>query len=473
MFKLSSEASLDGSVTVENKFIVEYMPYADGDYVKVYLYGLSLAARKSDPDDTVSRLARRLDLDAATVDAAIDYWTELGLMSRLGDDISYMSLRSVRPKIKKFDVDKYREFNIQAQRYISGRQIPPNEYNEYYSIMERLNIEWQAMTLIVKYCVDLKGDNVSCPYILAVARNLAQDGYRTENEVGDRLEEYGVYYNDILAVLGAMPGGSKRPDHEAVGLYKKWRKEYKFDAELILRVASGIKRGGMATLDAKLGGYRELGLNTVELIDKFEADRAAMYKLAKSINKTLGLYYDNVDPEISEYIRPWLGMGFEPNALVAIAAHCMRSGHKTLADLDAFVREFLAASATTEKQAEALIAHGGRLDGEIESLMRKLGIKGAVQTVYRAFYETWREKWSMPKDVIDYCATLAAAKTNPFSYMNKVLSAWHDRGVATVEAAKSDGAPDKYAAQESAPTVREKLTADQLNALVIALDEEA
>ncbi len=79
----------------------------------------------------------------------------------------------------------------------------------------------------------------------------------------------------------------------------------------------------------------------------------------------------------------------------------------------------------------------------------------------------------MPKDVIDYCATLAAAKTNPFSYMNKVLSAWHDRGVATVEAAKSDGAPDKYAAQEPAPTVREKFTADQLNALVIALDEEA
>ena len=53
MFKFSSEASLDGSVTVETKFIVEYMPYADGDYVKVYLYALSLAARKNDPDDSI------------------------------------------------------------------------------------------------------------------------------------------------------------------------------------------------------------------------------------------------------------------------------------------------------------------------------------------------------------------------------------------------------------------------------------
>ena len=79
MFKLSSEASLDGVVTVENKFIVEYMPYADGDHVKVYLYGLSLAARKNDSDDSVSMLARRLDLSVETVEAAIDHWTEQGL----------------------------------------------------------------------------------------------------------------------------------------------------------------------------------------------------------------------------------------------------------------------------------------------------------------------------------------------------------------------------------------------------------
>ena len=132
MFKFSSEASLDGSVTVETKFIVEYMPYADGDYVKVYLYALSLAARKNDPDDSIERLARRLDLDIATVDAAFDYWTEQGLMSRLGDEVTFLSLRAARPKIKKYDVDKYREFNRLAQQYVAARQIAPNEYNEYY-----------------------------------------------------------------------------------------------------------------------------------------------------------------------------------------------------------------------------------------------------------------------------------------------------------------------------------------------------
>lgn len=473
MFKLSSEACLDGAVTVENKFIVEYMPYADGDYVKVYLYGLSLAARKGDPDDTVERLARRLDLDRSTVDAAIDYWTELGLMSRLGDDISYLSPRTARPKIKKYDVDKYREFNRQAQHYIAARQISPNEYNEYYCIMERLNIEWQAMVFIVKYCVDLKGDNVSCPYILAVARNLAQDGYRTADDVEERLEEYGVYYNDLCEVLGAL-GGGKRPDHESVQLYKKWKIAYKFGRDVIVRVAGTIKRGGVATLDAKLTQYHELEFTTSEQIEKYEDERKALYKLTKSVNKALGIYYENVDPEIGNYIRPWLDMGFEGGAIVAIAEYCMKNGLKTLSDLDAVVREFFNSSVLTEKQVKSHTERETRFDADIENLMQSLKLRGAVKSAYRAFYENWSDRLNMSKEVIYYAATLATDKANPFAYMNAVITAWHDSGVTTVDGAKAAdltkaSAPPREAKEN---TVREQMTAEQLNALFVRLGEE-
>lgn len=476
MFKLSSEAILDGAVTVENKFIVEYMPYADGDYVKVYLYGLSLAARKSDPDDTIERLARRLDLDVATVNAAIDYWAERGLMSRLGDDIGYLSLRSVRPKIKKYDVDKYAEFNRQAQSYISARQIDSQEYREYYDIMERLDIEWQAMVLIVKYCVDIKGDNVSCPYILAVARNLAQDGYRSSDDVMDRLEEYGVYYNDLCAVLGVLPTGKKHPDHEAVQLYKKWKLSYKFDQSVIAAVAQSVKRGGMATLDLKLTQYHDSGFTTLEQIDGYETERRRLYKLAKAVNKSLGLYYENVDPEINNYIRPWLDMGMESSAISALADYCMVSGLKTLSDLDAVVRDFFAAGITTESRVKARFEHERRFDGAIEKLLQKLNIQGAVKPSHRAMYETWIEKWSMPDDVIEYAATLACEKANPVPYMNAILSAWRGAGVNTLDGAKSadssGGGKSVDTVKTNTATVRERITAEQLNAMVIHLGED-
>ncbi len=463
MFKLSPEASLDGSITVENKFIVEYMPYADGDYVKVYLYGLSLAARKESADDNIERLARRLDLDRAVVDAALDYWCDLGLISRLGDEISYMSLRTARPKIKKYDVDKYREFNRLVQMYIAARQIPPNEYNEYYALMEKLGLEWQAMVLIVKYCVDLKGDNVSCPYVLAVARNLASDGYRTSEEVENRLEEYGVYYNDLCAVTAAM--GGKRPDHEAVKLYKKWKMNYKFDRDVIIRVAETVKKGGIAALDGKLENYHDLGLSTFDAIERYETERHETYKLAKSINKALGVYYENVDPEIAAYIKPWLEIGFDRDALISLADYCMRAGLKTLSDLDAVVRDCFSDGAISSADISARIDREHRYDKQIAEVMAALALQGAVKTAYRAFYANWVEKWGFDKSVILYAASLSVGK--PFSYVNAVLSAWHADGIVDVESAKARGTkkPDSTPNADPANPVHERITADELNAL--------
>ncbi|MDE7108050.1 MAG: DnaD domain protein, partial [Clostridiales bacterium] len=459
-----------------NKFIVEYMPYADGDYVKVYLYGLSLAARKSDADDSIDRLARRLDMDESTVSAAIGYWTELGLMSRLGDDICYFSPRNARPKIKKYDVDKYREFNRQAQLYIAARQITPNEYNEYYALMEKLNLEWQAMVLIVKYCVDLKGDNVSCPYILTVARNLASDGYRTADDVGERLDEYGVYYNELMRILGVM--GGKHPDHEAVQFYKKWKMSYKFDKDVIYHVAQSIKRGGAAALDAKLTGYYELSFTTAEQIDKYEEDRKNLYRLTKAVNKALGLYYDNVDPEITAYIKPWLGLGFEYGAILAAADYCMKKDMKRLSDLDAVIRDLFERGLTTEKQVKDSVNYENRYDGAIEKLFKTLGIKGAVKDIHRAYYSNWTEKWAMPQALIDYATGLAADKANPFAYMNAVLLAWHNSGITDIEKAKSAapmaGDKNTQTAAEGKQTgmVFEKYTEEQLNSLFTQITED-
>lgn len=463
MFKMSPEASLDGSVNVETKFIVEYMPYADGDYVKVYLYALSLASRKSDPDDSTERLARRLNLDKETVDAAFDYWTEQGLLSKLGDEVTFLSLRNTRPKIKKYDVDKYREFNRLSQQYIAARQISPNEYNEYYALMEKLDLEWQAMVLIVKYCVNLKGDNVSCPYILAVARNLAEDGYRTASDVENRLEEYGVYYNDILKVYGVM--GKKRPDHEATNYYKKWALEYKYDLDFIVGVAQSSKAKTVAALDGKLTKYHELGFDSYKQVESYETEQAELIRFARKLNKTLGIYNESVDSEIKLYVIPWLSHGFTEDALVAIAEFSMKNGLKTLSDLDAVVRDFFAAGAITSEQVHSRIDFGARYDDKIQKLMSAMGVMGAVKAGYRTYYETWVDKWAMPDDVIDYAASLSFGK--PMSYLNSVLSAWHNGGIASIEAARKANANGAVAATADKPTgnVVERYSADELNAL--------
>lgn len=468
MFKLSSEASLDGAITVENKFIVEYLPYADGDYVKVYLYGLSLASRKNDGDDSVERLARRLDLDITAVNAAIDYWSELGLMSRLGDDICYFSPRLARAKIKKYDVDKYTEFNRQAQLYIAARQISPNEFNEYYSLMEKLNLEWQAMVLIVKYCVNLKGDNVPCPYILAVARNLASDGYRTADDVGERLDEFGVYYAELKRVLAAM--GGKTVDHDAVQLYKKWKKVFRFSPEVILHVAQTVKRGNAATLDAKLTAYNALGLTGAEQIDEYEITRKNLSSLAKSVNKALGLYYENVEPEIIAYIKPWLDMGFAPAAVLSVAEFCMKKDMRRLSDLDVVIRDLFSLGIIDEKDIKAHISSESRYDGEIARILKATGVLGAVKDIHRSYYKNWADKWGFSAEIIEYAASLATEKANPFAYINAILLAWHNGGVSTVEQAKAQGVKTEQTPPSGA--VYQSYTEQELNSMFTQISED-
>ncbi len=468
MFKLSSEASLDGAITVENKFIVEYMPYADGDYVKVYLYGLSLAARKGDGDDSVERLSKRLALDVSTVDAAIEYWANLGLMSRIGDDVTYMSLRTARPKIKKYDVDKYAEFNRNCQLFITDRQIPPREYDEYYAFMEKYDMEWQAMVAIVRYCTKLKGGNVSAPYILAVARNLIEDGYRTCDEIENRLEEYGVYYNDLLYVLAPL---GKHPDHESVALYKKWTVSMHFERETIRRVAELVKKGGITALDGKLTTYASLELYSIDKIESYEQERKEMLKLAKSVNKALGVFYENVEPEIAMYIRPWLDLGFDKAAILAAADYCMGSGLKTLPDLDAVIRELLRENVTTEKDVLDRQKHETRYDGRITSIMNVIGLKGAVRPAYRTLYASWAENLKMSDAVIDSAAALSVGM--PFSYMNTILNNWSKAGVDTAEKAKAHTLPSREsAATADNGTVNESISADELNKLFVQFNED-
>ena len=121
------------------------------------------------------------------------------------------------------------------------------------------------------------------------------------------------------------------------------------------------------------------------------------------------------------------------------------------------------------------VNYENRHDGDIEKLLKTLGVRGAVKDVHRAYYANWAEKWTMPQALIDYAAELSAGKDNKFAFMNAVLSAWHNSGVTDVQKAKA-AAPT--AGDKAAPTaattgmVFEKYTEEQLNSLFTPITEE-
>lgn len=162
-FSFSKEYSQNAYTDVENVFISEYLPISSGNAVKVYLYGLFLCKNEKDVK-TLSDFAKAVYMTELEVKDCFKYWEEFGLVSVLSEDpftVNYLPVKSVYSgKPRKFKAEKYTDFTKGLQTIISARMIPTNEFTEYFSIMETYSIKPEAMLMIVKYCVDLKGNNI-------------------------------------------------------------------------------------------------------------------------------------------------------------------------------------------------------------------------------------------------------------------------------------------------------------------------
>lgn len=76
--------------SISNTFIEEYMPYANGEYVKVYIY-LMKCANDSDFSASICTIADVLDIMEKDVIRAFKYWEKAGLLKLTFDENKMLS----------------------------------------------------------------------------------------------------------------------------------------------------------------------------------------------------------------------------------------------------------------------------------------------------------------------------------------------------------------------------------------------
>ena len=471
--KLSREIIENEKLRIDNAFVTDFMPFAPENYVKVYLYGLKLACFGG-VGDIETEIAGKLNLEPGLVSEAFSYWANEGLVNILSTSpvaVEYLAVNKGTLALRKFSKTKYKDFNDQLHAMLPSRNILPNEYNEYYSIMEAMHIEPEAMLAIIAYCIRLKGQDVGYPYILAVARNLARQGCLTYDRVNEQLSEFDLYDKDVLAVLHSL-GSKKAPAIEDKRMFAKWTKTLGFPTETVVQVAKSVKRGGMDRLDALLVKYYENHLFSMAEIDEFNRNRDRLYSLTKEINKRIGVYYEQLDFIIETYVTRWLGYGFTDETLLTIAEYCFRCNIRTLEGYNATVEKFYKQGLITADDIGEFLGEAVRRDADIREALEKAGVTRPVTSRDRDSYRTWTYSWKMDRDVVLYAASLAAGNASPVSYMNAILGGWHNAGVTSLEGAKKFGATRASAARETAATVTKTYTSEQLNAMFDSLNNE-
>lgn len=465
-----------GYTVVENAFFVNYMPAAPDKRTAVYLLGLALSDSGGD-NNSCQTLANKLELTPEEVLDAFRYWEEMGLVKidlLPSPTVTYLPINEGTGTLKKIKAHKYDKFSDAIQSVITGRMINTYEFQVYYAFLEETTFQPEALVYVAKYCAELKGNNIGYPYILAVARNQIVRGATTLAAVSENLDNQQKYDDDLKIVLKALRT-NRSIDYNDRVLYEKWVKDYGFTQDAITAIAKTCRVGGMGKLDAKLSEYYRKGVFDIKEIDSYEEQKTKLYDLARAITKSIGVYYQNLDAVVEEYVATWLRRGYDDETLLAVAKYCFKSGIRTLAGVSSIIDKLYKNGVVNLDSLNAYLAAIANVDEIIQNVLNKCGLDRRVTANDRALFRIWTENWGLPVDLIEYVAELSAGTSSPMAYANRILSEFKRKGITTVQQAKerdnSRGVAATVATVGGVEIERRSYTDEEISALFTVLDE--
>ena len=266
--KFSSDFLMESFTLVDNLFINEHLPHCTEKQIKVYLYGLYMCSMP-EKMNSLDEMCATLGVSEAELVSVYTDFEDAGLVrviSKSPLEVAYCSLKRAMQPPKKYKSEKWNDFNRELQELFHERMLTPNEYNEYYTFLDSVKMDRDAMLMIVRYCIELKGESVRYPYILTVARNWANEGVRTVADVERKLDEYEAQSEDMRAVLSALgrKGGAELEEKQ---MLTKWTRSWGFTLPAVLEAAKSIKAGKtFRKLDARLDEFYRMGVFTADEI---------------------------------------------------------------------------------------------------------------------------------------------------------------------------------------------------------------
>ena len=434
----SKESKTNAYTNVENAFIREYLAEANGDAVKVYLYGLYLCGLTEDTTE-LKDFANALSLSEEKVKDCFTYWEEFGLVSIISSDpftVKYIpQSASGYSKPRKFKAEKYSDFTKGLQALLPDRMISTSEYSEYFTIMETYGIAPEAMLMIAKYCSDRKGADISYRYVSKVAKDFGARGVNTVEKVEKELSSYIYRSGEIAKILKAL-SIRRAPDIDDLNYFKKWTKELSFEPDIICFVAKTIKKSSMEKLDAALMELYSTKSFTKDEISNYMANKQTVYDLTIKFNKTLSVYVEVLDAEIDNYINKWLSYGYDENTLIFIANKLFCDGKNDLKDADELIETLRGRGIIDLSSVSDYFEEIAETDKFLSKVLTTCGANRRPNAWDRENLLVWKS-WNFSEEMILQAAKLSAGKNSPIAYINGILSNWKNKGVFSPENTES------------------------------------
>lgn len=473
LIRYSPEYIADSFTLIDNIFIREHLAYMPDEALRVYIYGLFVCSQPNGKDNSFDAFLDNLNLNKDQLESAFGYLEDKGLVEiteKSPLEIRYLPLKHSVKAVRKFKAEKYSEFNSELQELFPERMITPNEYSEYYYLIETMKISPEAMLMIAKYCIDYKGGDIRYPYILTVARNWAAEGILSVENVEARLLDLEANSEDMKDLFRAL-GRKGSPAITDMQEYTKWTKSWGFSKESILFAAGTLKsRGTINRLDKLLDEYFRMDIFDLKDMQEYVERMQELKDIAIAVNKSLGLYYETLDNVIETYINPWLNKGYDKATLLLIADYCFKGSIRRLEGMNDVINKFYKLGLVSDESINKYLSNLLRNDDRIKKILTKADIAKNITNSDRNFYKTWSEDWGFSDELISYAAEQASGRARAFIHINKTLSFYKSEGIDTVAKAKARRQDNEKSTVIKGIAER-TYTKDQLNALFDDIDD--
>lgn len=319
-----------GQTPIENIFINDFMPMANGTYVKVYLLGYKYA---SDKDDNIvvdnNTIAKHLNIPLEDVLGAWDFWEKKGIIIKHSKDtdnhndftVEFLSLRQLyidnnyqTVAASRDEVHSPQPFSCSPEALLEANKVPEIK-NMFYTIdqikrrqltpNERMTVlEWiynfnMDPDIIVKafeFCIEKKNIK-SIRYVGGVIRNWYDNGILNL----DKLEEYldksdkkFVYYDKVFKALGFSFRQPSQAEKETMNI---WFNEWNFSLEMVLKACENSRKTSNPNINyinSILLAWKKDGITTPEEAEEKnqEAKNAKEVKKPKKTNKANNKFHN-------------------------------------------------------------------------------------------------------------------------------------------------------------------------------------
>ena len=428
---------------VENQFILEQLPGAKGDYVKVYLYGL-MHCYHPRGDVTPESMSKELDIPVEDIKAAFRYWERHGAVRRISDHPpawQYVSFKE-RMMTSYDDVDPdYAAFCRELENAFEGKRVfHGSETAAIYEWKEgNLQLPTEVILMILSHMSRVQGTKFNIGNAEKLAVRMAEENARTEEEAAEVLARDEAATAGMRKILGKLGKGYK-PSVPNMKLYVKWTKEWGFTQEAIEAAVDEMedKDPTLSMLDKILQKAYENGNkgNRKTLKTEDVAKSAQRHKNIRDVMKKLGRSAATTEYQEKAYDQM---LQIYPQEIILLGAEECERKKRDPESLLLLLKSWKDRGFTTKEQIEEHI----RVFRDREAFLKKLRSRWSSRETdpggqHMDMLCRWEETLGISREVILKAADFAAEVRRPMAYLDALMTRYAEKGIRTPEEAEQD-----------------------------------